>query len=273
MKKILICLYGLFFANFAFGAGELTDYVNKDGEESLYCDIREAEGYTYDCTPGFSAGQWRVKWDDNTTVSGTSQCSDKNGSFAESGNPGSVTNGQNCWCKMDSYSLTGGASVASAGAWVFSHDNGSASHCANACANNCAYYVQYSSSFRAAVFGSLGAKSKKVDTEGNNSSSSISGTSGNSVQYTEAYNKLNAYFATIVGGKKDVWKDKDGNFNTKRLASDLTAGVVLGTVGGVVSGVVIKKKQIEKGFEALHCTVGGQTVANWGDTFTVGLTK
>ena len=28
---------------------------------------------------------------------------------------------------------------------------------------------------------------------------------------------------------------------------------------------------IEKGFDALHCTVGGQTVTDWGDTFTVGL--
>ena len=70
---------------------------------------------------------------------------------------------------------------------------------------------------------------------------------------------------------KSVWKDAEGNFNTARLASDLTAGVVLGTVGGVVSGVVIKKKQVEKGFNALHCVVGGQTVADWGDTFNVGL--
>ena len=71
----------------------------------------------------------------------------------------------------------------------------------------------------------------------------------------------------------DFKKDADGNFNTARLASDLTAGVVLGTVGGVVSGVVIKKKQVEKGFEALHCTVGGQKIADWGDTFEVGLQK
>ena len=66
-----------------------------------------------------------------------------------------------------------------------------------------------------------------------------------------------------------VWKDADGNFNKARLASDMTAGVVLGTVGGVVSGVVIKKKQLEKGFDVLHCTVGGQVVADWGDEFKV----
>ena len=74
-------------------------------------------------------------------------------------------------------------------------------------------------------------------------------------------------------GEGSVWKDKEGKFNKARLASDLTAGVVLGTVGGVVSGVVIKKKQIEKGFEALHCTVGGQKVADWGDEFMVGFRR
>lgn len=67
----------------------------------------------------------------------------------------------------------------------------------------------------------------------------------------------------------DVWKDAEGKFNTARLASDLTAGVVLGTVGGVVSGVVITKTQKEKGFDALHCTVGGQKMADWGDVFQV----
>lgn len=71
----------------------------------------------------------------------------------------------------------------------------------------------------------------------------------------------------------NVWRDKDGKFNTARLASDVTAGVILGTVGGVVSSVVIKKKQVEKGFDALHCTVGGQAVADWGDTFRVGIAK
>ena len=84
-----------------------------------------------------------------------------------------------------------------------------------------------------------------------------------------AHSRLQAFF----NSKADVWKDAEGKFNTARLASDLTAGVVLGTVGGVVSGVVIKKKQVEKGFDALHCTVGGQTVADWGDEFIVGISK
>ena len=93
-----------------------------------------------------------------------------------------------------------------------------------------------------------------------------------SKEIEDAKRVLSDFFA-LTERNKNVWRDADGNFNTARLASDVTAGVVLGTVGGVVSGVVIKKKQVEKGFDALHCTVGGQTVADWGDTFRVGITK
>lgn len=81
---------------------------------------------------------------------------------------------------------------------------------------------------------------------------------------------LSAFFKS-TRDNRTVWRTMDGKFNAARLASDLTAGVVLGTVGGVVSGVVIKKKQVEKGFDALHCAIGGQNVADWGDEFRVGL--
>lgn len=94
----------------------------------------------------------------------------------------------------------------------------------------------------------------------------------NESEVKAAESTLLSFFGTAKSGA-NVWKDTEGNFNTARLASDLTAGVVLGTVGGVVSGVVIKKKQVEKGFDALHCTVGGQTIADWGDLFNVGLRR
>lgn len=90
--------------------------------------------------------------------------------------------------------------------------------------------------------------------------------------FNAAKDSLNAFFNNAKNSAS-VWKDSEGKFNTARLASDLTAGVVLGTVGGVVSGVVIKKKQVEKGFDALHCTVGGQKVADWGDEFNIGLRR
>lgn len=67
------------------------------------------------------------------------------------------------------------------------------------------------------------------------------------------------------------WKTADGDFNTARLASDSIAGVVLGTAGGLITSSVVKKHQVEDGFEDLQCTIGGQTVANWGDEFTVGV--
>ena len=85
--------------------------------------------------------------------------------------------------------------------------------------------------------------------------------------------KVLSDFTTLAKDEASVWKTAEGKFNTTRLASDITAGVVLGTVGGVVTGNVIKKNQVKKGFEALHCTVGGQTVADWGDEFNVGLRR
>ncbi len=67
------------------------------------------------------------------------------------------------------------------------------------------------------------------------------------------------------------WTDKEGNFNKKRLLSDSIAATVLGTTGGLITSHVMKKKQAENGFDALQCTVGGQSVATWGDEFTVGI--
>ena len=71
--------------------------------------------------------------------------------------------------------------------------------------------------------------------------------------------------------KSSVWKKDDGSFNTARLASDSIAGVVLGTTGGIITSNVIKKNQIKKGFEDLKCTIGGQSVAAYGDEFSVGV--
>ena len=57
--------------------------------------------------------------------------------------------------------------------------------------------------------------------------------------------------AKICNRKTDVQKDSD--FSSANFASDLITGVVFGSIGGVISGVVIKKKQIEKAFETLYC--------------------
>jgi len=99
------------------------------------------------------------------------------------------------------------------------------------------------------------------------------GNSSGTEYQTTAYSAVKSLESFFSEGNVSVWKNAEGKFNGARLASDLTAGVVLGTVGGVVSGVVIKKKQLENGFDDIHCTVGGQTIADWGDEFRVGLKK
>ena len=74
-----------------------------------------------------------------------------------------------------------------------------------------------------------------------------------------------------IFGSSSVWKDDDGGFNTTRLISDSVAGVVLGTVGGVITSNIIKTNQIKNGFESLKCTIGGQDVARMGDEFNISV--
>ena len=73
------------------------------------------------------------------------------------------------------------------------------------------------------------------------------------------------------GLRVSAWRNDEGKFNTSRLLSDSIAGVVLGTAGGLITSNVVKKNQVEDGFEDLQCTVGGQVVAGWGDEFRVGI--
>ena len=88
------------------------------------------------------------------------------------------------------------------------------------------------------------------------------------VVLTGKTNEIDKIIADLDAANK--WRTEEGNFNTARLMTDLGSGVVLGTVGGVVTSVLMKKKQVEDGFENLKCTVGGQVVGSWGDTFKVG---
>ena len=85
---------------------------------------------------------------------------------------------------------------------------------------------------------------------------------------TASFGRLNS---TMGGFEKSVWKDAEGNFNTARLASDSIAGVVLGTAGGIITSKLVKKNQLKKGFEDIKCSIGGQNVASYGDSFSVGM--
>ncbi len=97
-----------------------------------------------------------------------------------------------------------------------------------------------------------------------------SGGSGGILTGEALINSLNTSIVNALG--VSVWRDADGEFNTSRLLSDSIAGVVLGTAGGLITSSVVKKNQIEEGYENIHCTVGGQNVANWGDEFVIGMT-
>ena len=133
---------------------------------------------------------------------------------------------------------------------------------------------QYKGQAEAKCGGKTTVKSLTVGFE--SQGSAVGGASGsdnaNSKKIGAARDRLAEFFKK-VDSDRSVWKNADGSFNATRLASDLTAGVVLGTVGGVVSGVLIKKSQVEKGFDALNCTVNGQKIADWGDEFSVGLQR
>ncbi len=75
--------------------------------------------------------------------------------------------------------------------------------------------------------------------------------------------------ALITGLDVNKWKSADGTFNVARLASDSIAGAVLGTASGLITGSIVKKNQVKKGFENVRCVVGNQVVAGYGDEFTV----
>ena len=84
--------------------------------------------------------------------------------------------------------------------------------------------------------------------------------------------KIDKTYTELQGLTQNLskWKNTEGKFNTARLASDSTAAVVLGTVGGVVTAKLVKKSQVKKGFESLQCYIGGQPIAAYGDEVTIG---
>ena len=108
-----------------------------------------------------------------------------------------------------------------------------------------------------------------VDGGGNGGGNGDGGAVADNENITNVYNQLVAL--GIFSEKRDVWTDKEGTFNEARLLSDSLAGVALGTAGGLISSHVIKKSQVKKGFEDIQCVIADKPVANWGDTFGVGI--
>lgn len=107
-----------------------------------------------------------------------------------------------------------------------------------------------------------------VTITGDNSRTIATMQSASRLKITRAYARMNALSDNF---QVSVWRDKQGNFNTSRLASDSIAAVVLGTTGALVTSHIVKKNQLSNGFDDIQCTVGGQVVASFGDEFSVGM--
>ncbi|MDR2685929.1 MAG: hypothetical protein LBB23_04120 [Rickettsiales bacterium] len=92
-------------------------------------------------------------------------------------------------------------------------------------------------------------------------------------QTTEAETKVSDKLADLSAFQLDKasWlKKTDGETNWKRLGWDAGAAVALGAVGGFLTNHLVKAKQVDKGFEAVQCSVAGFAVAGFGDQVSVG---
>ena len=158
---------------------------NRDDSTAYGYYSHDGQRKSNESTYGLTAGGWAVKDTSGGIIKGIASCNSTmptimetimtamgNGTMTEEQalaavygscasdaiKPGntfsSSSSGQYCWCKMNSYTPSGGSAcnVASP-SWVFNFDGGSASDCANYCAGDCAGNVVYSPDFRRAVFG------------------------------------------------------------------------------------------------------------------------
>lgn len=112
------------------------------------------------------------------------------------------------------------------------------------------------------------AQSRGTGTQGGLNGGQGGGSDDAKMQVEKDYEALKVFADKTKANK---WRNKDGEFNTARLASDMTAGVVLGTAGALITSNLVKKSQVESGFEDIKCHISGQAVAEFGDEFTVGI--
>ena len=165
--------------------GSAVNALTYDGNDSTAYGYYSHDGQykKNESTYGLTAGGWAVKDTSGGIIKGIASCNStkpnlwdtvmeemNNGTMTEGQamntlwgscesdaiNPGNTfsSSGQYCWCKISSYTPSGGSAcnVASP-SWVFRGDFGSASFCALGCANGCANGVMDNPDFRRAVFG------------------------------------------------------------------------------------------------------------------------
>ncbi len=151
-----------------------TWYASKGSTGYCYYYNDTGDEVDGDCSDSHFAGLNNSEWETNFsygTVKGTSYCSGLSGdnnnwtwggnssdwSATESELTSASGEKKYCWCKMSSYTPSGGTAcnVASP-SWVFSRGYESASDCADYCADDCANIVFVYDGFRRAVFGVAG---------------------------------------------------------------------------------------------------------------------
>ncbi|MBQ0013405.1 MAG: hypothetical protein KBS86_02460 [Proteobacteria bacterium] len=98
-----------------------------------------------------AAGQWGTTLDGGNNITGIASCNDTPGTqgvLADTEFSNTVS-GEYCWCKMTS-------PAASSWAYLYDYTTNSSSTCAEDCAGYCGRYSQSTSSFRSAMFWSVG---------------------------------------------------------------------------------------------------------------------
>ena len=163
------------------GAPNLTEIIGVPGTAAAYGYVDHSgtytngKGTTSQATYGISAPDtWGVNYyGSKGRITGKALCSTQVGYTNTVGNNNNVvnnpttsdnvtadfTNGQYCWCQLDSYTSSSGVSQSLSSTWVFNYDMSNVNSCANYCARNCAGVMRSAnvdaSAYRAAVFGSL----------------------------------------------------------------------------------------------------------------------
>ncbi|MBO7042386.1 MAG: hypothetical protein J6W08_00780, partial [Alphaproteobacteria bacterium] len=169
--------------------GVLANYThqshNISGTTTKYRALSGDNGYNLNST-GLTNGQWQIGWTDGTVISGVASCNtttvsnhemsslnqqmadgtlteeEKQAIIWADGGIGSrsantfnsQSTGTNCWCKMDSYTLTGGsAQTISSSTWKLVGDADSTDECANFCAFAC---IEAPITYMSAFLGTLG---------------------------------------------------------------------------------------------------------------------
>ena len=110
-------------------------YLALDGASAT-----SSSGTGQGATTGMTAGDWEIKWSDNTKVNGTSSCAMNADSTYD------------CSCELESYSLLGGITVSASSIRPIQDTYASSTQCQNKCTAECATQISQSKEFRVSLF-------------------------------------------------------------------------------------------------------------------------